>query len=83
MADKKESSPKMSPDRGEESIDEKIGSYDQLLKRLEQERDKVEQVLREDYRNARRYVRSHPEEGVLFSFAGGMILGLILGKLTN
>lgn len=66
-----------------EKIEEKISSYEKLLDRLKEERKHVEDELKKDYHNARRYVRSHPEEGVLFSFVGGIILGIMIGKLTR
>lgn len=64
-------------------LEEKISSYENLLEKLKKERRHVEDELSKDYRNARRYVRLHPEEGVLLSFVGGIALGLIIGKLTK
>ena len=69
----------------EEKIEEKkkdtIRGYEKLIERLKEQRKGVEEELDRDYREARRYVRSHPEEGVLFSFLGGLALGFILGKI--
>ncbi|MFH5833982.1 hypothetical protein ACG2F4_08730 [Halalkalibaculum sp. DA3122] len=64
-------------------LEEKISSYEKLLDRLREERRHVEEEISRDYRNARRYVRSHPEEGILFSFVGGVALGFLIGKLTK
>lgn len=64
-------------------LEEKISSYEKLLDRLKKERRQVEDEISRDYRNARRYVRSHPEEGILFSFIGGVALGILIGKLTK
>jgi len=67
----------------EEKIEEKISKYEELLDQLKKERDQIEHELKKDYRNARRYVRTHPEEGVLVSFLGGVVLGIIIGKLSK
>lgn len=66
-----------------ENIEEKISQYEKLLDQLKKERDQIEHELKKDYRDARRYVRSHPEEGVLFSFIGGVVLGIVIGKLSK
>lgn len=58
-------------------------SYEQLIERLKRERNELQQELNNDYREARRYVRTHPEEGVLIGFVGGIALGYLLGKLTR
>ena len=63
--------------------DEQIESYDQLIDRLKDERDAVKERADRDYREAKRYVRSHPEEGVLAAFIGGLALGIVIGKLSK
>lgn len=83
MADKKKNSENESSSEQELKLEEKISSYEKLLDQLKKERAHVEDELKKDYRNARRYVRSHPEEGVLVSFVGGVLLGLLIGKLTK
>lgn len=55
--------------------------YEKLIDRLKKEREDLTNEIDRDYREARRYVRSHPEEGVFFSFVGGLALGYILGKI--
>ncbi|MDX1638929.1 MAG: hypothetical protein R3281_13230 [Balneolaceae bacterium] len=67
----------------QEELEEKISSYEKLLDRLKKERRHMEEEINRDYRNARRYVRAHPEEGILFSFVGGVALGILIGKLTK
>jgi ElaB/YqjD/DUF883 family membrane-anchored ribosome-binding protein len=57
--------------------------YDYLINRLNEERSKVERDLVHEYRNVRRYVRAHPEEGLGLALAGGFVLGLLVGKLTK
>lgn len=72
---------------GEEATKEQkkqhIRSYEKLIDQLKEERDAVRDAVDHDYREARRYVRSHPEEGVFFAFAGGLALGIILSKLSS
>lgn len=58
-------------------------NYEKLISRLKEEREAVEDMLDKDYREARRYVRSHPEEGVLAAFAGGIALGYLIGKISK
>lgn len=65
----------------EEKKQAKIKSYEKLIDRLKEERADLQDELNRDYREARRYVRSHPEEGVLFALVGGIALGYVLGKL--
>ena len=69
----------------EEQVEEKkkeaLKRYEKLINRLKNERKELKDELNRDYREARRYVRSHPEEGVLFSFLGGIAIGFILGKI--
>lgn len=68
-------------EKSEEIKREKIKGYEKLIDRLKKERAELEDEINRDYREARRYVRSHPEEGVLIGFVGGIALGYILGKL--
>ncbi|MGF1670935.1 MAG: hypothetical protein ACFCU6_10825 [Balneolaceae bacterium] len=39
--------------------------------------------MRHEYRNARRYVRANPEQGIGIAFAGGLIAGILLGRLIS
>ncbi len=81
MAANNEKSKEKSEATTEEKKREKIKGYKKLIDRLKKERDELEDEINRDYREARRYVRSHPEEGVLIGFVGGIALGYILGKL--
>ncbi|GAA5521120.1 hypothetical protein LQ318_05205 [Aliifodinibius salicampi] len=83
MAQDKEHNESNGEETTEEQKKQHIRSYEKLIDQLKQERDSVREAVDHDYREARRYVRSHPEEGVLFAFAGGLALGFILGKLSN
>lgn len=72
-----------SEQQDETEAEEKIKGYEKLINQLKKEREEVKDELNRDYRQARRYVRSNPEEGVLIAFAGGIALGYILGKLGS
>lgn len=77
MAEKKDEEQK----KEEQAPKEKV--YDKAIKKLLREREELLKELDHDYKEARRYVRSHPEEGVLIGFLGGVAVGLILGKLLK
>lgn len=57
--------------------------YEKLIDRLKNERQRLERDLKKDYRNARRYVRAHPEEGLGIAVVGGFFVGYLLGKLSR
>lgn len=58
-----------------------LEGYEELIDRLEEVQGELQNELKREYREARGYVRTHPEEGVLAAFVGGITLGYILGKL--
>ncbi|WP_428234672.1 glycine zipper domain-containing protein [Gracilimonas sp.] len=55
-------------------------TYDVLLDRLKYERDGLERELKHEYRNARRYVRAHPEQGLGVAFVAGLLVGALLTR---
>lgn len=55
-------------------------TYDVLLDRLKYERDGLERELKHEYRNARRYVRAHPEQGLGIAFVAGLMIGALLTR---
>ncbi len=57
-----------------------IENYDKALDKLQYEKDRLERELRHEYRNARRYVRANPEQGVGIAFAAGLFIGLLLSR---
>lgn len=57
--------------------------YERLIDRLKDERQRLERDLKKDYRNARRYVRAHPEEGVGIAVLGGFVVGYLIGKFSR
>lgn len=62
---------------------EKIKAYNKLIQKLQHEREQIQSDIAKDYKEARRYVRSHPEEGVLIGFIGGIAMGVLLGRLMK
>ena len=62
---------------------ENLKAYNKLIDKLQNERERLQSEIRRDYKEGRRYVRSHPEEGVLIGFVGGIALGVILGRLMR
>lgn len=58
-------------------------TYEDAVARLTSEKDRLERELKKDYRSARRYVRTNPEQGLGVSLAGGLIIGFILAKLLD
>ena len=81
MAEDNNESQEQEESTTEEKKRAKIRSYEKLIDRLKQEREEMRDEINRDYREARRYVRSHPEEGVLIGFLGGIALGYVLGKI--
>ncbi|TYP95462.1 hypothetical protein LX73_0767 [Fodinibius salinus] len=81
MADDNKNTEKEIEEQLEDKRKAAVEGYEKLIHRLKKERANLEDELNRDYREARRYVRSHPEEGVLVSFVGGVALGYILGKI--
>ncbi|XWN38149.1 MAG: hypothetical protein ROO71_04275 [Balneola sp.] len=57
-----------------------IENYDKALDRLQYEKDRLERELRHEYRNARRYVRANPEQGLGVAFVAGLFLGVLLTR---
>ncbi len=58
-------------------------TYDEVIDKLKDERDWLEKELKHEYRNARRYVRANPEQGVGFALLAGLALGILLGRASK
>ena len=58
-------------------------TYDELLNKLRNEIARLEQELKHEYRNARQFVRTNPEQGVGIAFVGGVLIGVILARLMQ
>ena len=71
-------------DESTEVLQEKMHqTYDDLIDRLKDERDWLERELKHEYRNARRYVRSNPEQGVGIALIAGFMVGVLLGRASK
>jgi len=67
-----------------EELSEKFdSSYKDIIEKLNEEKDRLENEFRQEYRTARKYVRSHPEEGIAYAFLGGIVVGMVLGKIFS
>jgi ElaB/YqjD/DUF883 family membrane-anchored ribosome-binding protein len=58
-------------------------TYDDLIDRLKDERDWLERELKHEYRNARRFVRANPEQGVGIALVAGVVIGVLLGRASK
>lgn len=83
MAKSKEDIEKEIEETAQELKDKGVKGYENLINRLNDERKSIGRELDRDYQEARRYVRSNPEEGVLLGIVGGLAIGYLLGKLTK
>lgn len=83
MADKKKDIEKELEETAQELKDKGVKGYERLIDRLDQERRNIRNEVDRDYEEARRYVRSNPEEGVLIALVGGLALGLLLGRFSK
>lgn len=57
--------------------------YIEMADKLRAEKEKLEYEIKHDYRNARRYVRANPEQGVGIAFVSGILIGIIVGKINK
>ncbi|MEX0649019.1 MAG: hypothetical protein WEA56_01390 [Balneolaceae bacterium] len=57
--------------------------YGDILHRLKDEREKLQKEIRNEYENARTYVKKNPESGVGVALVGGLIAGVIISKFLS
>ena len=67
-------------DASEYLQDRTIEQYDKAMDRFQYEKDRLERELKHEYRNARRYVRANPEQGVGIAFLAGLVIGVLLTR---
>ena len=58
-------------------------AYSDLIEKLRSEGEKIQLDLRNEYDNAKMYVKKNPETGVGIALAGGLIIGLAIAKLLK
>lgn len=58
-------------------------AYSDLLNKLKSEREKFQKDLQNEYKSARKYVKKNPETGLGIALAGGLLVGLVIGKILN
>lgn len=58
-------------------------AYEDVVLKLQNERDRLQKDLRKEYKNARKYVKKNPELSVGSALAGGLLAGIVISKLLN
>lgn len=70
-------------DTFEEKREKLEAVYTEMADKLRAEKEKLEYEIKHEYRNARRYVRANPEQGVAIAFVSGILIGVIFGKINK
>jgi ElaB/YqjD/DUF883 family membrane-anchored ribosome-binding protein len=83
MASKKKDIKKELEETAKELKEKGVSGYENIIDRLNNERKKISREVDRDYKEARRYVRSNPEEGLLIALIGGLAIGLLLGRSSK
>lgn len=60
-----------------------VDTYDEILNKFKSEREKLQKEMGREIENARKYVKDNPDTGVGIALAGGIIAGIIIGKILN
>lgn len=60
-----------------------VDTYDEILSKFKEEREKLQKEVGREIDNARKYVKDNPDTGVGIALAGGIIAGIIIGKILN
>lgn len=60
-----------------------VDTYDEILSKFKAEREKLQKEVGREIENARKYVKDNPDTGVGIALAGGIIAGIIIGKILN
>jgi ElaB/YqjD/DUF883 family membrane-anchored ribosome-binding protein len=58
-------------------------AYDDMVIKLQKERDRLQKELRKEYKQAKKYVKKNPEISVGAAIAGGLVAGIVVAKLLN
>jgi ElaB/YqjD/DUF883 family membrane-anchored ribosome-binding protein len=63
--------------------DELRNTYNDVVKKLRSEGDRLQGDIRKEYKNARKYVKKNPETGVGVALAGGVFLGIVIANILK
>lgn len=80
MAKTKEKELKEALEKEKEAVE---SVYEDVITKLNEEKDRLAHELSHEYRNARRYVRENPEIGVGTAFTAGILVGIVLTNLIR
>lgn len=58
-------------------------TYNDVVKRLRSEGDRLQGDIRKEYKNARKYVKKNPETGVGVAIAGGIFIGIVIANILK
>jgi len=58
-------------------------TYNDVVKKLRTEGDRLQGDIRKEYKNARKYVKKNPETGVGVALAGGVFLGIVIANILK
>ncbi len=58
-------------------------AYNDVIDRLQNERNRITKEIRGEYKQARKYVKKNPETGLGVALAGGLLVGFVIAKLIN
>lgn len=81
MADDEKDFSEQMNKKTEELKGQSIDKYEELIDRLYEQRDNLRRELNREYRDARHYVRSNPEESMVVGLIGGFVVGVVFSRL--
>jgi ElaB/YqjD/DUF883 family membrane-anchored ribosome-binding protein len=58
-------------------------TYNDVVKKLRTEGERLQGDIRKEYKNARKYVKKNPETGVGVALAGGIFLGIVIANILK
>lgn len=58
-------------------------TYNDVVKKLRTEGERLQGDIRKEYKNAKKYVKKNPETGVGVALAGGVFLGIVIANILK
>ena len=58
-------------------------TYDDILKRLKNEGERLQGDIQNQYKHGKKYVKDHPETGVGVALLGGVLIGFAISKILS